>query len=218
MQGGGPALGPVLAAVVGLAVGGGSVAAGHLAATAGAGDQGSAHAGGHAAAGPPDIQGLGGRTQHHGHDLGVTGQQAGDLRVQGGAKIQHRRAQARFQFGQPDGEHDLGALPTGVGQRPEPEDLVGGLHQRIALALGKRPLIGHPVDGRVWLGQGVEQGADGGLAFGVELPPQPQPPTPGPPQEQQIGPLGRLLIVGAGPSGSKCSISWAASTPVSRGE
>jgi hypothetical protein len=131
-------------------------------------DHSAANRGRHSVAGPPDIQGLTAGTQHNRNDPRITRDAAGDVGVDRTAERQRRRTDPTLEFGQADGDHDLGSFPTFGGQVTGLQRSLSKVDQGVGVALGGGAQVDLGVGGRAGCGQRAQSRADDLGGFPVE--------------------------------------------------
>ncbi len=92
---------------------------------------------GNGVAGPPDVQRLPGRAEQDGDELGVAGHPPGRLRGDRPAPAELRRPQPGAESLPVEGDGDLRALATGLGQVPGGEGAAGQFDQPVRLPSGR---------------------------------------------------------------------------------
>ncbi|MCE0767902.1 hypothetical protein LWC35_34125 [Pseudonocardia kujensis] len=126
--------------VVDFAPGGWAVAAGEGAAAVAHG-HGAAQPVGDRAGDPADVEGDPGAVEHDRDDGGVAGQLAQGSGGELAAELQRRGRGAPFQVLEPDGDGELGAAATGLGQPAAGEDLGADFGEGFGLPLGGAALV-----------------------------------------------------------------------------
>jgi hypothetical protein len=125
-------------------------------------DEGAAHRAVDQASFPSDVEDLAGAVERDGEDFGVAGQQPHLAGAELGAVVQ--AAGAPFgadrvaQLLVVDGDHDLGPVPTVVGEFAAGVGQLADLDQGVGPPLPRRAGV-RPVVGRPWCAQWVQGGA-----------------------------------------------------------
>lgn len=119
---------------------GGPVAAGERAPAVPCGHR-AAQRGGDGALGAADVEGLPLAAEDDGHHAGVAGQHPQVGGAERAAEVEQRSAGAGFELLQGDGDGQVRALATAVGDRAVVEAVAGDLAQRVGLALRQAAVL-----------------------------------------------------------------------------
>ena len=166
-------------------------------------------------AGPPDVQGLPGRAEQDGDELGVAGDPPGRLRGDRAAPAELRRPQPGAESLPVEGDGDLRALATGLGQVPGGEGAAGQFDQPVRLPSGRAAGIRAVGGGRGRGGERVQRGAEHRRPLRIE---------PAPDDRHPVRPAGEGQFPGTAPPrrrrarprpgpGSRASAGPASPTP-----